>query len=62
MNGRQENDLKIKKKTLEILKGTYGILTDYFYSLIDKTPATKIKYIQRNKIFLDFIQCLSLDR
>ena len=56
MNGRQENDLKIEKKTLEILKGTYSILTDYFYSLIDKTPATKIKYIQRNKIFLDFIQ------
>lgn len=56
MNGRQENDRKIENSILDTLKDTYDILSDYYYSLSDKTPATKRQYIQRNIRFLKHIE------
>lgn len=56
MNGRQENNQKFEKKIASMIKESlYDTVSDYYYSLIDKTPATKKQYIREVILFLDYI-------
>lgn len=54
MKGRQENTLKIENRIKELLKYEPQILSDFFYSLIDKTANTKRVYIRYISDFLKF--------
>lgn len=56
MPGRQEHDKKIEQGILKVLKNSYSIVADYYYSLTDKTSETKKQYVNRVIRFLNYIE------
>lgn len=57
MQGRLENDLKIKARTEKILKNMPKIVVDYYYTLqVSKEASTCYSYIVSLKQFWEFLQ------
>ena len=54
MNGRQEKDMKIETRIRKKLTKYPEILTEYYYSLSNKTATTKDAYIKYIIKFLDY--------
>lgn len=56
MKGRLENDLKTTQRIKNILETLPNYMTDFYYSLQSSAePSTLYEYIQKSKVFLEYV-------